>query len=616
MQGFFLFQKESGPDWSRRKKTVFHLWQGLVLLLAALGLTLVSLLLSVGPYPLYFGKVFFQTPLILLLNYLPILGLLLLAYGITGRPALAFGVSGALVVGASMGNYYKLFFRDDPVMFADLAVLKEAGDMAGVYSLFLDWKIALAAVCFLGGIAFLCFFLRARLRKWSRAAVLLLGCAVLGIAVPVDLNESVYATGAANYSLLDSQWAQTQQYIAHGFVYPFIHSAREAVDRPPAGYSAKEAAALLDSYTDQDIPEGKKVNVLAVMLESFNDFSRCGAPELARDVYAVWHQLEAEGVSGNLISNTFAGGTTDSERSFLTGYTSLRNWRSDVNAFPRYFASQGYTVEGMHAYYGWFYNRANVNRYLGFENYYFLENRFSELTGGGIAYDNVFFPELLRTYQQAEKEGKPYFSYSLNYQGHGPYNSLYTEWGEPGDFVVNDGRYTPEQQNILENYLGSVADTGEHLKVLTDYLRTDEVPCVLVLFGDHNPILGDGNSVYAAMGLDLDLGSEEGFRNYFSTRYIIWANDAAKQALGRDFSGEGPEIGASFLMNELFSLCGWEGNAFLQAGTELMQQVPLIHSYGRFMENGRITFKLSPEAENAVNRFRKLQYFYSHSRPE
>ena len=63
---------------------------------------------------------------------------------------------------------------------------------------------------------------------------------------------------------------------------------------------------------------------------------------------------------------------------------------------------------------------------------------------------------------------------------------------------------------------------------------------VIVLFGDHNPWMGDANSVYSKLGIDLDLSTKEGFLNYYATRYLIWANDAAKEVLGCDFQGEGP----------------------------------------------------------------------------
>ena len=45
---------------------------------------------------------------------------------------------------------------------------------------------------------------------------------------------------------------------------------------------------------------------------------------------------------------------------------------------------------------------------------------------------------------------------------------------------------------------------------------------------------------YEELGLDIDPGTEAGFRNHYSTEYLIWANDAAKAVLEEDFTGEGP----------------------------------------------------------------------------
>lgn len=67
------------------------------------------------------------------------------------------------------------------------------------------------------------------------------------------------------------------------------------------------------------------------------------------------------------------------------------------------------------------------------------------------------------------------------------------------------------------------------------------------------------------MGLDVESDTEEGFRNHFSTEYLIWANDTAKQVFGKDFIGEGPTISPCYLMNLLFEQCGWERPAFMQA---------------------------------------------------
>ena len=114
-----------------------------------------------------------------------------------------------------------------------------------------------------------------------------------------------------------------------------------------------------------------------------------------------------------------------------------------------------------------------------------------------------------------------------------------------------------------------------------------------------------------AMGLDLDFSTEEGFYNYYSTRYLIWANDASKEALDRDFTGQGPTISPNFLMNEVFRQCGWDGNAFMQATQQVMDQVPVINTpTGLYVEGGRLTAALTPEGQALVDDYHMLQYYW------
>ncbi len=608
ISSFFLFQTRPAPGLSAARRALFWLWNLGLLLCAALGIALVSLLLALGPYGLGLARGYFERPLILLLNFLPCAALILLLYGATGRAGCAFLLTAGIVLGFSLGNFYKLAFRDDPLMFADLLLLREAGNMAGKYSLFLNARLVLALLCVAAGWIFLHFFVRARPKWRGRAALTLLAVAAGAALTPAYLSDTVYNTHAAYYERLASRWSATQQYIAHGFVYPFLHSISAAFETPPEGYSEDAAAALLSGYEDGAIPADEKVNLVGIMLEAYNDFTKFGVPELAQDVYQVWHELEDEGYSGNLITNIFAGGTVDTERCFLTGCSTLGEYRGKSNSYVWYFRDQGYTVEGMHPCFQWFYNRLNVNENLGFENYWYVENYFGELTGGAVAFDDVFFPELLKAYEAGTAGDAPYFNFSVTYQGHGPYDSAVCWWGERGDFVVDDGTYTDEQQYILDNYFGSIANTNEHLKELTDYFRQDDEPVILVLFGDHNPWMGDGNSVYTAMGLTFDLDTEQGFRDYYSTRYIIWANDAAKEALGNDFQGDGPDIGPYFLMNELFRLCGWDGPAFMQAADATAARVPVVHTTGMYLEDGALTGTLTEGDAALVRDYEILQY--------
>ena len=73
-------------------------------------------------------------------------------------------------------------------------------------------------------------------------------------------------------------------------------------------------------------------------------------------------------------------------------------------------------------------------------------------------------------------------------------------------------------------------------------LRASSEPIVLLVYGDHKPGVGDVPASLRELGVDLDLRSWEGVKNYYSTTWLIWANDAACELLGRRFVGE--EIGA------------------------------------------------------------------------
>ncbi len=576
-----------------------------LLLAAGLCLGLLSLWFATGGYYIPMFLSYLRHPVIVWLNLLPVVLLVFFLWFAAGRAYLAFLLSGALVLTATFANYYKLAFRDDPLMFEDILLLKEAGNMADRYQLSLVGSMVLAIALVLLGTAVLAVLGRARLPKWGRLggiAVVLLFFLPLQRAV---LSDTIYQS-AENYELIN-RWSATQTYLSRGFVYPFLHSTSDAADTPPAGYDENRARTILASYEGADIPDGEKVSVIAVMLEAYNDFTRLGLEGISGEVYAAYHELEAESVTGNLIVNIFAGGTVDTERAFLTGFSTLGSFRSPTNSYARYFKSQGYTVEGSHPCYQWFYNRLNINENLGFDNYYFLENHYGQLADGGIAYDDVLFPELISLYEKNRDEnGNPLFSFNVTYQGHGPYNDDITWWGD--DYFTGD--YTAAQLNILNNYFGSIADTNENLTAFFDYFRQEEKPVVIVLFGDHNPWLGDGNSVYEALGINLDVSGEAGFRNYYTTRYLIWANEAAKKALGSDFTGEGPDISPCFLMNELFRLCSWEGPAYLQAVQRVMDAVPVVHATGLFIEKGGLTDSLTPEGAALAEDYAFLQYYW------
>ena len=97
--------------------------------------------------------------------------------------------------------------------------------------------------------------------------------------------------------------------------------------------------------------------------------------------------------------------------------------------------------------------------------------------------------------------------------------------------------------------------------------------------------------------------------NYYSTRYLIWANDAAKELTGSEFIGEGPDISPCYLMGELFTLLGWDGPAYMKYMNDTASVLPVININGFYLEDGQVVDSLEGEALSALERTDFVQFY-------
>ena len=166
----FVLRRAAEPGWPLWKRGVFYLYRVLLLLCAAAGLGAVLLLCAYGPYMWGVFLGYFRIWQIAVLNILPVALLMLLCYGITGRTWAGFLLGGGVALGFSLGSYYKLHFRDDPLYFEDMLILREAKAMASGdrYSLFFDLNIGAALFCLLLGTLLLRLLAPGRVRGWKR----------------------------------------------------------------------------------------------------------------------------------------------------------------------------------------------------------------------------------------------------------------------------------------------------------------------------------------------------------------------------------------------------------------------------------------------------------------
>ena len=611
-----LFARQPGTG--RADRAVFWLWNtGWVVLLALLT-GVMALRLACGDHgPAYFAA-YFHSFTLLLGNFLPPLLLIVTLWLVLGRAWAAFLLGGLVSLGFPLAGYYVLRFRNEPLTPDLLKYLREAVSISSTakYDLTPDGPVWMALALLAVGTVFLALAVRGRPRP---RALFWLPVMVALLLEPACGDHARYAS---TLGTLADPYSATETYIARGFWYPFLHGLlgeeEELLILPEPSEETEEqeepptAEELLAQYTDSDIPEDRKIDLLVFQREAYADFSVFDVEGMDWSCYDLYHQLQAESYSGTLLTNTFSGGTIDTERCFLTGLYKTGDLpeEGNLNSYVWYLKNQGYTVEGCHPCYEWFYDRKTVNTRLGFDRYRFSEDTFTALSGEVVAYDDILMPVVWDMYQEKTADGTPYFGYHVTYQGHGPYTATWLQW--PGAHF-SEGALEGENCNIFNNYLGSLRDSDVQLMSLVDKLRESDRPAALLIYGDHKPWLGDQREVYDALGINLDLGTEEGLFNYLTTQYLLWINPAAEAVLGKEIRGEGPTISPCYLMNIVFEQLGWEGSAFSKLMDEYRQVMPVISIVGRYVVDGKLVSSIPEERQDLAQQFLSVQDLWKHS---
>lgn len=427
--------------------------RGIINLTIAVGVSFIlsagSLYFSTGQFGIEMFKSYFANVYTIILNTAPILFVILILLIIVNRLWISVGIASILVIVLSLINYFKLSFRDDPLLVEDLSLFFEMRNMTERYKI----HISSSMLMWIAGMVVITFILW-KIRKNIKINTKIKTRIILGIILMLSavgwvkyfiLNDAYYQK-TENIALIN-RWGSTQQFISRGFIYPFLYSSKDAGMKKPDGYNKKEIENSLKDIKEDDIPGDKKVNIIAIMMEAYGDFSVYPQIEFdsENDPYAAFNRIKEISYHGNLLTDIFAAGTVRTERRFITGADAYPSLRKNTYSYARYFTDQGYCVAGSHPCYSWFYNRINVNDHLGFSKYDFYESRYSELANGEIAGDNVLFPELYKDLKNSIDDGIPYFNLSVTYQNHGPYS---TEQLYDTSYVIKQEDYTDDEYNI------------------------------------------------------------------------------------------------------------------------------------------------------------------------
>lgn len=264
----------------------------LSLVLLSILIMSVTFVFSTAVFDSALFKSYFSGKWLLLMNFIPIFLFMLLMYLIWNRLWAAYSATSLIFVTMSLVNKFKLMYRDDPFTFIDIRLVRESLIMAKSYSLRPGSRVIILIVGLILVAVVLKLFFKFKIISPKIRISLLIALILMSTLIfnGFYFNPKIY--NEVGDKTLINIWVQSDQFKSKGFVYPFIYSITYAKEVELEGYNEKKAEKDLFKYDHKAIPENERVNIIAIMLESYNDFSEFNGVDLGIDIYQNFHEIQ------------------------------------------------------------------------------------------------------------------------------------------------------------------------------------------------------------------------------------------------------------------------------------------------------------------------------------
>lgn len=365
-----------------------------------------------------------------------------------------------------------LMVRERPFVAAGIAVAL----LAGAYGLYWSWR----------------FWRRNHPPMAWRHRVTRLAIAVPALAFFVSIMDyASFSWVRDRLQIVPVMWDQKENYASNGFAIAFALNVPMAKVKAPPLYKDAVLDAITDGTPTAVAMPSEKPDVIMVMSESFWDPTLLPQTKITPDPMHNVRKVR----SGSMFSPEFGGMTANVEFEALTGFSNAflpygsipyqQYVRGQVPSLATFFQSQGYETTAIHPFEGWFWNRKHVYEAFGFDRFYSIENLPPMKSRGPLVSDDSLTDEIIK---QADATDRPFFTFAVSLQGHGPYEpNRYRDSGIRVDSVAG---YST--QLSIQSYSEGIADADRSLKRLMDWASKRERATTIVFFGDHLPPLNQG----------------------------------------------------------------------------------------------------------------------------
>ena len=514
-----------------------------------------------------------------------------------------------------LAEYFVILFKSMPISPGDLTALSTAAAVAGTgytYTITSFCMLSLAFTVIAIQICTLAAQVAPKRQKgsWRGLALNLLIAIVClgGIAAHTTLLDYYHTLYIQVYS-----WRPLESYYRQGFLPSFISGAQTIKPSKPEDYTVSGAKKLISKYAkeyDGNNQTGgssasrieatkqfdeEKTTVIAIMNETFSDLS------IYQNMHAdyqgpTYFKSIGDCLSrGRLYVSAYGGGTANTEFEFLTG-NSMAYLGSGVYPYTTYdltdtenlaaqFKSLGYYTTAMHPNHGTNWNRKNVYKDFGFDQFLTINDFQNAETLRGMVTDKATYDKIL---ELLDTNSNPQFIFDVTMQNHSGYDTGLIPYDKQMSLNI-DGEFN---SNVNE-YVSLIQQSDEALKYFLNKLSKLDRKVVVVFWGDHQPFFPDTYNDRWFTNED-DATHQE---RLWQTSYIIWANyDVA----GNTQTSQEDDLSSNYLGSELMKLIGAPLTDYQKAHLTLRQSLPALNSVGYEDSQGRwlLSSSKSDEASN------------------
>ena len=455
-----------------------------------------------------------------------IFSILVFLYSIFNNIGISTIIVGTSYIILQTINYYKYIFKGEYLGPYDIKLLNEALTISSEFEIHPTSNMVWAIMCIIWLSIITVYTNEKVISKKKRICFGI--TFIISVLIICNVIKSDYISDKIGISL--TKFNTNDNYENNGFIFTFINRLNKLEIEEPLDYSKESVLKILNTtglVDKEDI--NIKPNIIIIMNESFSDVMDLTNMYLSEDPIPYFRQLKNNFTGGKVITPVIGGFTAQVEYQVLTGnftfFTNVNNIAyleyiyEDFPSLVRVLNDIGYNSIAIHPYNRDFYSRDNVYKNLGFKKY--------------IAEDNFLDPERIRTYitdmevykriiyeYEGNKEEKPLFMHVVTMQNHGPYSSKYN------DYNINiESSYLDESnKTIMLEYSNLLKKSDEALKYLIEYFEEVDEPTIVLVFGDHRPVLGDNLSSYKQLNIVNEHLDYRQYHKIMNTPFAIWNN--------------------------------------------------------------------------------------------